>query len=78
MKDERPRRTDKKQSRDNYSGPLSDSAKATYLRVGENDQVIDTLRDVMALHQGGAAISPALLKLDPVCGDPLQAIRLQS
>jgi hypothetical protein len=42
-----------------------------YLRVGENDQAIDTLREVLALPSGGVAISPELLKLDPVW-DPLR------
>jgi TolB-like protein/Tfp pilus assembly protein PilF len=59
-------------SRDNYSGPgyLTQLAQI-YLRVGENDQAIDTLRDVMAVPSGGVSISPALLKLDPAW-DPLR------
>jgi len=35
------------------------------VRVGENDQAIDTLRELMAVPSGGVRISPALLKLDP-------------
>ena len=42
-----------------------------YVRAGENDQAIDTLRQVLALPSGGRAISSALLKLDPVW-DPLR------
>jgi tetratricopeptide (TPR) repeat protein len=59
-------------SRDNYSGPgyLTELAQL-YLRVGENDQAIETLREVMAMPSGGVAISPALLKLDPVW-DPIR------
>ena len=59
-------------TRDNYSGPgyLTWLAQL-YLRVGENDQAIDTLREVLALPSSGVAISPELLKLDPVW-DPLR------
>ncbi len=54
-------------SRDGYSGPgyLVQLAQI-YLRVGENDQAIDTLREVLALPSGGVAISPALINLDPI------------
>ncbi len=53
-------------SRDSYSGPgyLTWLAQI-YLRVGEKDEAIDTLREVLAVPSGGSAISPALLKLDP-------------
>ena len=59
-------------SRDSYSGPgyLTQLAQL-YLRVGEKDQAIDTLREVLAVPSSGVAISPALLKLDPVW-DPLR------
>ncbi|MGH9885585.1 MAG: tetratricopeptide repeat protein, partial [bacterium] len=53
-------------SRDSYSGPGYLTCLAQiYLRVGETDQAIGTLREVMAVPSGGVAISPALLKLDP-------------
>ncbi len=42
-----------------------------YVRLGENDQALDTLRKLLALPSSGVAISPALLKLDPVW-DPLR------
>jgi serine/threonine-protein kinase len=60
-------------SRDNYSGPgyLTWLAQL-YARVGENDQAIATLQQVIALPFSGIAISPALLKLDPIW-DPLRA-----
>jgi len=59
-------------SRDSYSGPayLTQLAQL-YVRVGEYDQGIATLRDVMGVSSSGASISPALLKLDPVW-DPLR------
>ena len=59
-------------SRDSFSGPgyLTQLAQL-YVRVGENDQAIATLREALALPSGGASISPALLKLDPVW-DPLR------
>jgi serine/threonine-protein kinase len=59
-------------SRDSFSGPgyLIQLAQL-YARVGENDQAIATLREALALPSGGASISPALLKLDPVW-DPLR------
>ena len=59
-------------SRDSYSGPgyLTWLAQI-YLRVGQKDEAIDTLREVLAVPSGGSAISPALLKLDPVW-DPLR------
>ncbi len=40
-------------------------------RLGENDQALDTLRQLLAVPSSGVAISPALLKLDPVW-DPLR------
>ncbi len=59
-------------SLDAYSGPAYPAYLAQlYVRVGENGQAIDTLRQVIALPSGGSAISPALLKLDPVW-DPLR------
>ncbi len=59
-------------SRDNYSGPgyLAWLGRL-YVAVGDNDQAIDTLRQVMVLPFSGVAISAALLKLDPVW-DPLR------
>jgi tetratricopeptide (TPR) repeat protein len=59
-------------SRDNYSGPgyLTWLAQL-YARVGDNDQAIGTLQQLMAMPFSGVAISPALLKLDPVW-DPLR------
>ena len=42
-----------------------------YVRVGENGQAIDVLRQVLAMHSSGIAVSPALLKLDPIW-DPLR------
>ena len=59
-------------SRDAYSAPgyLAYLAQL-YVRVGENDQAIDTLRQLFAGPSGGGAISPALLKLDPIW-DPLR------
>ena len=59
-------------SRDSYSGPGYLTWLALlYLRVGETDQAIETLREVLAVPSSGVAISPALLKLDPVW-DPLR------
>ncbi|MBS0557649.1 MAG: hypothetical protein JSR27_09590 [Proteobacteria bacterium] len=59
-------------SRDNYSGPFYLVWLANlYVRVGENTQAIDTLRQTLALPSGGGAISPALLQLDPAW-DPLR------
>jgi TolB-like protein len=59
-------------SRDHFSGPgyLAWLAQL-YERVGDNNQAIDTLRQVLALPFSGMAISPVLLKLDPVW-DPLR------
>jgi TolB-like protein/Tfp pilus assembly protein PilF len=59
-------------SRDAYSGPgyLGWLAQI-YLRVGENAQAIDTLRELLAVPSSGAAISPALLKLEPLW-DPIR------
>jgi serine/threonine-protein kinase len=42
-----------------------------YVQVGENGQAIDALRRLLASPVSGGAISPALLKLDPVW-DPLR------
>src|SRR6266446_1703767 len=54
-------------SRDAYSGPAYLGFLAQLLvRVGVNDQAIDTLRQLLAVPSSGTAISPALLKLDPV------------
>ena len=59
-------------SRDALSAPTYVTYLAQlYMRVGEKDQAIDTLRQVLAGPSGGEAISPALLKLDPVW-DPLR------
>ena len=59
-------------SRDNYSGPFYLVWLANlYVRVGENTQAIDTLRQTLALPSSGGAISPALLQLDPAW-DPLR------
>jgi TolB-like protein/Tfp pilus assembly protein PilF len=54
-------------SRDHFSGPgyLTWLAQL-YARVGDNKRAIDTLGQVLALPFSGAAVSPALLKLDPV------------
>jgi tetratricopeptide (TPR) repeat protein len=59
-------------SRDAYSGPgyLSFLAQL-FVRLGENSQAIDTLRQLLAVPSSGVAISPALLKLDPAW-DPLR------
>ena len=59
-------------SRDSFSGPgyLTQLAQL-YVRVGENDQAIATLREALALPSSGGSISPALLKLDPIW-DPLR------
>jgi tetratricopeptide (TPR) repeat protein len=58
--------------RDAYSAPTYVVYLAQiYVRVGENDQAVDTLRQALALPSGGTAISPALLKLDPIW-DPLR------
>jgi serine/threonine-protein kinase len=37
----------------------------------DNDQALDTLRQLLSMPSSGVAISPALLKLDPVW-DPLR------
>ena len=59
-------------SRDALSGPAYLCFLAQlYVRLGENDQALDTLRQLLALPSSGVAISPALLKLDPVW-DPLR------
>ncbi len=59
-------------SRDAYSAPAYLAYLAQlYVRVGENDQAIDTLQQLLAVPSSGGAISPALLKLDPVW-DPLR------
>jgi hypothetical protein len=59
-------------SRDAYSGPSYLGYLAQlFVRVGENDQALDTLRQLLAMPSSGVAISPALLKLDPVW-DPLR------
>jgi TolB-like protein/Tfp pilus assembly protein PilF len=59
-------------SRDAYSGPAYLGFLAQlYVRLGENDQALDTLRQLLAVPSSGVAISPALLKLDPVW-DPLR------
>ncbi len=42
------------------------------VRLGENDQALDQLQQLLAQPAGGIAISPALLKLDPVW-DPLRS-----
>ena len=42
-----------------------------YVRVGENEQAIDVLRQLLAMRFAAIGISPALLKLDPVW-DPLR------
>jgi serine/threonine-protein kinase len=42
-----------------------------YVQVGENGQAIDALQRLLASPVSGGAISPALLKLDPVW-DPLR------
>jgi TolB-like protein/Tfp pilus assembly protein PilF len=71
-------------SLDAYSGPgyLAFLAQL-YVRVGDNTQAIDTLRELMEVPSAGVAISPALLKLDPIWdplrGDPrFQALLNQS
>jgi len=59
-------------SRDAYSGPSYLGFLAQlYVRLGENDQALDTLGQLLAVPSSGVAISPALLKLDPVW-DPLR------
>jgi TolB-like protein/tetratricopeptide (TPR) repeat protein len=59
-------------SRDNYSGPGYFTWLAQlYARVGDHDQAIDTLQQLMSLPFSGVAISSALLKLDPFW-DPLR------
>jgi serine/threonine-protein kinase len=59
-------------SRDASSGPSYLGFLAQlFVRLGENDQALDTLRQVLAVPSSGVAISPALLKLDPVW-DPLR------
>jgi len=59
-------------SRDAVNGPnyLAWLARL-YVRTGDNDQALDLLRQLLAMPSGGAAITPALLKLDPVW-DPLR------
>ncbi|MDQ3116063.1 MAG: tetratricopeptide repeat protein [Verrucomicrobiota bacterium] len=59
-------------SRDAFTGPgyLGFLAQL-YVRLGENDEALDTLRQLLAVPSSGVAISPALLKLDPVW-DPLR------
>ena len=42
-----------------------------YVRVGEYDQAINLLQKLLAMPTSGSAISPALLKLDPIW-DPLR------
>ena len=39
--------------------------------VGDNDQALDLLQQLLAMPISGVAISPAMLKLDPVW-DPLR------
>jgi tetratricopeptide (TPR) repeat protein len=59
-------------SRDAYSGPSYLGYLAQlFVRLGENDQALDTLRQLLAMPSSGVAISPALLKLDPVW-DPIR------
>ena len=59
--------------RDAFSGPACLAWLAQiYMRVGENGQAIDALRRLFAVPVSGGAISPALLKLDPVW-DPLRS-----
>lgn len=59
-------------SRDATSGPAYLGWLAQlYVRVGENGQAIDLLRQLIAIRSAGGVISPALLKLDPVW-DPLR------
>ena len=59
-------------SRDAYSGPgYLGYVAQLFVRLGENDQALDTLRQLLAVPSSGVAISPALLKLDPVW-DPLR------
>ncbi len=59
-------------NRDAYSAPSYVAYLAQlYVRVGENGEAIDTLQQVLAMPSGGGAISPALLKLDPIW-DPLR------
>ncbi|HEV2606394.1 MAG TPA: tetratricopeptide repeat protein [Xanthomonadaceae bacterium] len=54
-------------SRDEFAGPAYLGWLAQlYVRVGENDQAIDLLRQLMAIRSAGGVVSPALLKLDPI------------
>ena len=55
-------------TRDNYSGPgyLTWLAQL-YLRVGENDQAIDTLREVLAVPSGGVA------DVASICSDSIRS-----
>jgi TolB-like protein/serine/threonine protein kinase/Tfp pilus assembly protein PilF len=58
-------------SRDAVSGPARLAWLAQLaVRLGENDQALDLLQQLMAI-PAGLAVSPALLKLDPVW-DPLR------
>jgi len=58
-------------SRDAFAGPeFVVQLAEIYVRVGENDQAIALLQQVLAI-PAGLAISPALLRLDPVW-DPLR------
>ena len=59
-------------SRDAFAGPgyLGWLAQL-YVRVGENGQAIDVLRQLQAIRSAGGIVSPALLKLDPIW-DPLR------
>jgi TolB-like protein/Tfp pilus assembly protein PilF len=59
-------------SRDHFSAPgyLAWLARL-YVSVGDNDQAIATLQQVIALPFSGIVISPALLKVDPAW-DPLR------
>jgi TolB-like protein/Tfp pilus assembly protein PilF len=59
-------------NRDAFSAPSYVAYLAQlYVRVGENGEAIETLQQVLAMPSSGGAISPALLKLDPVW-DPLR------
>jgi len=59
-------------SRDEFAGPgyLGWLAQL-YVRVGENDQAVDLLRQLLAIRSAGGVVSPSLLKLDPIW-DPLR------
>jgi TolB-like protein/Tfp pilus assembly protein PilF len=59
-------------SHDSFSGPAYLAWLAQiHVRVGENDQAVEVLRELLTLPTSGGAISPALLKLDPIW-DPLR------